>query len=129
MRKSVHIQARLLRNNPDEMDAVAYWEDLIERKIEPRAIINAALNSLRQDETGQLRDEVNEVTISKTILRLLVNAHKIMERISRLDLSTLRNVDGSQVDMQQIQSDLSNNQKAAMKMLGDAKIFELGEDE
>lgn len=129
MPKSVHIQARLLRDKEEEQEAVHCWEQLIEQGVEPRVIINAALNSLRQDQTGQLRDEVNEVTISKTILRLLMNAQKIMERISHLDLSTLRNTDGSLADVSSIQSQLTNTQEAAMKMLGDAQIFDLDDDE
>jgi murein L,D-transpeptidase YcbB/YkuD len=129
--KSTHIQARLHPEKIREADALAAYHGVKERtNWTDKVIVREALIAMGQmmDSGWQPQEDVTEVKLTASVQTMLRQMSSLVSKLSSLDFSQARHPDGSEVDTETLHRELSEFDKSASDMLGQAIFFDV-EDE
>lgn len=128
---SVHIQARLHPNVVREADAVLVYKHMKNlQHLTDREIVRESLIAYGQmvDSGWQPQEDVTEVKLSANVLNMLKQMTGLVSKLASMDFSQARNTDGSAIDTTELQRELSEFDKSASDMLGQAIFFDVDED-
>lgn len=130
--KSVHIQARLHTEKIREADALVIYRHYRDKeKWTDREIVREALIAFGEmkDQNWKAQRDVTPVTLSADMLNMLNAMSALVQTLSHMDFTSVRDGNGVPMDNYAVQQQLSDFDKSASDLLGKAVFFDVEDDE